>query len=78
MRKNPRAEVLPFEQDVVPVVLDPHASVLANAARLAAVGGGGTNCSAPLALLNRREARRHEQQNVAAMPGQDIALIPSP
>jgi 60 kDa SS-A/Ro ribonucleoprotein len=57
VRKNPRAEVLPFEQDVVPITLDPRASVLANAAKLAAVGGGGTNCSAPLALLNRREAR---------------------
>ena len=30
---------------------------LTNAARLAAIGGGGTNCSAPLALLNRREAK---------------------
>ena len=29
---------------------------MTNAQRLAAVGGGGTNCSAPLALLNRRKA----------------------
>jgi 60 kDa SS-A/Ro ribonucleoprotein len=57
VRQNPRAEVLPFEQDVVPLTLDPRAAVLANAALLAAIGGGGTNCSAPLALLNGREAK---------------------
>jgi 60 kDa SS-A/Ro ribonucleoprotein len=56
LRKND-AEVLAFEQDVVPLKLDAHAGVLENAARLAAVGGGGTNCSAPLAALNARRAR---------------------
>jgi 60 kDa SS-A/Ro ribonucleoprotein len=30
---------------------------MTNAARLAAVGGGGTSCSAPLALLNREKAQ---------------------
>src|ERR1044072_7181461 len=29
---------------------------MTNAARLAMVGGGGTNCGAPLALRNRRRA----------------------
>jgi 60 kDa SS-A/Ro ribonucleoprotein len=57
LRKNPRAEVLPFEHDVVNVDLNSRDSVMTNAARLAAVGGGGTNCSAPLALLNGRKAR---------------------
>jgi 60 kDa SS-A/Ro ribonucleoprotein len=57
LRRNPEAEVLPFEQDVVDLDLDPTESVMENAARLAAVGGGGTNCSAPLALLNRESAR---------------------
>ena len=33
------------------------ASVLENAERLAAVGGGGTAVSAPLALLNQRHAK---------------------
>jgi 60 kDa SS-A/Ro ribonucleoprotein len=56
LRKNPRAEVLPFEHNVVKVGLNARDSVLTNAARLAAVGGGGTNCSAPLELLNRRKA----------------------
>lgn len=57
VRKNPNAEVVPFEQDVVSVALNPRDSVMTNAQKLAAVGGGGTNCSAPLALLNRRQAR---------------------
>jgi 60 kDa SS-A/Ro ribonucleoprotein len=56
LRKNPRAEVLPFECDVVKVKLNPRGSVMTNASKLAAVGGGGTNCSAPLAQLNRRKA----------------------
>jgi 60 kDa SS-A/Ro ribonucleoprotein len=57
LRKNPQAEVLPFEHDVVNVKLNSRDSVMTNAARLASIGGGGTNCSAPLALLNRREAK---------------------
>jgi len=57
LRKNPNAEVLPFEHDVVKVKLNSRDSVMTNAARLASVGGGGTNCSAPLALLNRRQAK---------------------
>jgi len=57
LRKNARAEVLPFECDVVKVNLNSRDSVMTNAAKLASVGGGGTNCSAPLALLNRRKAK---------------------
>jgi 60 kDa SS-A/Ro ribonucleoprotein len=56
LRKNPRVEVLPFECDVVKLRLNSRDSVMTNAAKLAAIGGGGTNCSAPLALLNRRKA----------------------
>ena len=51
------AEVLPFEERVVPVRIDPRDSVMTNAGRLASIGGGGTSCSAPLAELNRRRAR---------------------
>jgi len=57
VRKNPSAAVLPFEQDVVPLALNPRDSVITNAAKLAAIGGGGTNCSAPLAQLNERKAK---------------------
>jgi 60 kDa SS-A/Ro ribonucleoprotein len=57
MRRNPRAEVLPFEHEVVEGLrLNPRDSVMTNAQKLAAVGGGGTNCSAPLRLLNERKA----------------------
>ena len=57
LRKNPRAQVLPFAGDVVPVHLNPRDSVMTNAARLASIGGGATNCSAPLHLLNHRRDR---------------------
>jgi 60 kDa SS-A/Ro ribonucleoprotein len=57
VRRNPRTEVLPFEHEVVKgVSLNPRDSVMTNAQKLAAVGGGGTNCSAPLRLLNQRKA----------------------
>jgi 60 kDa SS-A/Ro ribonucleoprotein len=57
LRKNPSTEVLPFEQKVVKLVLNPRDSVMTNAQKLAAIGGGGTNCSAPLAELNARKAQ---------------------
>lgn len=57
VRKNPRARVLPFEHRVVDVALNPRDSVMTNASKLAAVGGGGTNVSAPLARLNAEKAR---------------------
>jgi 60 kDa SS-A/Ro ribonucleoprotein len=57
LRRNADARVLPFETKVVSLQLNPRDSVMTNAARLAAVGGGGTSCSAPLALLNREKAQ---------------------
>jgi 60 kDa SS-A/Ro ribonucleoprotein len=57
LRKNPTAEVIPFEHDVTWVDLNPRDSVMTNADRLARVGGGGTNCSAPLRHLNERKAK---------------------
>jgi 60 kDa SS-A/Ro ribonucleoprotein len=57
LRKNPSAEVLPFEHAVVDVRLNARDTVITNAERLASVGGGGTNCSAPLRLLNGRKAK---------------------
>jgi 60 kDa SS-A/Ro ribonucleoprotein len=56
LRSNRGARVIPFEQAVVPVTLKATDRIAANAAKLAAVGGGGTNVSAPLALLNREKA----------------------
>jgi 60 kDa SS-A/Ro ribonucleoprotein len=57
VRKNSTAEVLPFESHVVDIELNPRDTVLTNAAKLAGIGGGGTNCSAPLAQLNRQGAK---------------------
>ncbi len=57
LRRNPDAEVLPFADGVKRVRLNPHDSITTNAAAMAAMGGGGTNCSAPLAELNRRGAK---------------------
>ena len=56
LRKNGSARVLPFEQAVVKLELNSRDSVMTNAQKLASIGGGGTNCSAPLALLNRERA----------------------
>ena len=57
LRKNPTAEFLPFENRVVNVALNPRDSVVTNAQKLAAIGGGGTNCSAPLVELNRTKTK---------------------
>jgi len=56
VRKNPTAEVIPFESQVVEVRLNPRDSVMTNAAKLANLPAGGTNCSAPLKSLNKRRA----------------------
>ena len=57
LRKNRSARVLPFEQKVVPLQLNARDSVMTNATRLAAIGGGGTNCSAPLLQLAQEKAK---------------------
>lgn len=60
LRVNRDAEVLPFEVGVVPthrLSLEPRDTVMTNAKKLASIGGGGTNCSAPLNLLNQRQAK---------------------
>ncbi len=57
LRKNRQAYVLPFEQDVVDIRLNPRDTVVTNAEALASIGGGGTACSAPLARLNAMRAR---------------------
>lgn len=56
LRRNPQTRVMPFEVDVVALELNARDTVLTNAQKLAGIGGGGTNCSAPLARLNREKA----------------------
>jgi len=55
LRTNRGALVLPFENGVREIVLNGRDSVMTNAEKLAALGGGGTNCSAPLKWLNDKK-----------------------
>jgi 60 kDa SS-A/Ro ribonucleoprotein len=57
LRTNRQAQVLPFESKFVDVTLNPRDSVMTNAKVLSSLPAGGTNCSAPLAELNRRKAK---------------------
>jgi 60 kDa SS-A/Ro ribonucleoprotein len=57
LRKNPTAEVIPFSETVVKAALNPRDSVMTNAQKLASLPSGGTNCSAPLASLNRSKSK---------------------
>jgi 60 kDa SS-A/Ro ribonucleoprotein len=57
LRANREARILPFEQSVVGIDLNPRDTVMTNAAKLASVGGGGTNCSAPLEKLVAEKAK---------------------
>lgn len=57
LRANPQAYVLPFDVDVVGLKLNPRDSIMTNAEKLAAIGGGGTACSAPIARLNKMRTR---------------------
>ncbi|HEV8058405.1 MAG TPA: TROVE domain-containing protein [Gemmataceae bacterium] len=49
LRRNPDSVVIPFDDKVHRVSLDPQDTILSLAERLAKYGGGGTNCSLPLA-----------------------------
>ncbi|MCV3766177.1 vWA domain-containing protein [Rhizobium sp. TRM95796] len=57
LERNPKARVLPFENHVVNVDLNRRDSVTTKADKLAAIGGGGTNCSAPLKKLADEKAK---------------------
>ncbi len=57
LRRNEDSRVLAFNHEACPVDLDPRDSVFHNARTLAELGGGGTDCAAPLELLNQRASR---------------------
>jgi len=59
LRRNPDSVVIPFDTAAYEARLDPSDSVLSLAERLAKYGGGGTNCSLPLAAAN---ARYHDRR----------------
>ena len=53
LRKNPSTVVVPFHDEVERCELNPRDTVMTNADKLAKLPSGGTNCSAPLAMLNQ-------------------------
>ena len=53
LRTTPQAEVIPFECRALKARLNPRDSIMTNAKKLARMGGGGTNCSAPLEQVER-------------------------
>jgi 60 kDa SS-A/Ro ribonucleoprotein len=57
LRKNPDAEIVPFDTRVHEVRLNPLDSVVTNAKTLAGFGGGGTTCSAALEYVNRKNGK---------------------
>lgn len=57
LKKNPDAEIIPFDVQTHKHSLNALDSIMTNAAALARFGGGGTDCSAPLRELNSRSAR---------------------
>jgi 60 kDa SS-A/Ro ribonucleoprotein len=58
LRRNPESVVIPFDTAAYEAKVDPSDSVLSLATRLAKYGGGGTNCSLPLAAANTRYGQR--------------------
>jgi 60 kDa SS-A/Ro ribonucleoprotein len=57
LRKNPEAEIIPFDTSVHTHKLNPRDSIMTNAKTLASFGGGGTNCSEALAYVNRKAGK---------------------
>ena len=54
LRRNPDSVVIPFDTAAYEAKVDPGDTVLSLAERLARYGGGGTNCSLPLAAANTK------------------------
>ena len=55
LRRNPSSVLVPFDDRTHQADVDPQDAILSLSARLARYGGGGTNCSLPLAEANRRK-----------------------
>jgi 60 kDa SS-A/Ro ribonucleoprotein len=58
LRHNPDSVVVPFDLQAFEAKVDPSDSILSLAARLAAYGGGGTDCSLPIRKANAAYAQR--------------------
>ena len=57
LRTNQMAELIPFDTRTYKHDLNARDSIMSNAVKLARYGGGGTNCSLPLAELNAKQAK---------------------
>ena len=58
LRRNPDSIVIPFDTRAYNVRIDPQDTILSLSERLAKYGGGGTDCSIPLAEANKRHSKR--------------------
>ncbi len=57
LRKNKEATLIPFDTSAYNSGLNAFDSIITNAQKLAAYGGGGTNCSLPLEILNSNKVK---------------------
>ncbi|MCE9597194.1 MAG: RNA-binding protein [Spirochaetia bacterium] len=57
IRGNPDACVLPFDDQIRAIRLNPRDTIMTNASQLAKLGGGGTNISLPLVRMNSIRAK---------------------
>ncbi len=55
LRKNPDAEVVPFDFKRHTTSVNSRDSIMTNAERLRTLGGGGTNCAIPIRYLNKKD-----------------------
>jgi 60 kDa SS-A/Ro ribonucleoprotein len=53
LRRNPDSVVIPFDTKAYKVKVDPGDTILSLSSQLSKYGGGGTNCSLPIAEANR-------------------------
>lgn len=58
LRRNPDSVVIPFDTRAYHARFDPQDTILSLSERLAKYGGGGTDCSIPLAEANKRYSDR--------------------
>ena len=58
LRQNPDSVVVPFDTQAYQAKFDPQDTILSLAKRMAAYGGGGTDCSLPLREANSRYSKR--------------------
>lgn len=56
LRRNPNTRVMVFDTKLHNTQLNERDSVITNAQKIAALGGGGTDCSIPLRQLNQEKA----------------------